>query len=162
MKFLSAPWRWDFISGKKKNKGCVFCNALKLPDNESFICCRGDRFFVILNRYPYNSGHLMIVPYAHVDSPDKISGEDSKEMWELVNTSMAVLKQSFNPVGFNLGMNLGKVAGAGVKDHIHLHIVPRWEGDANFMPVIAKTDVASYDLRTIFDILHNEFNRFNR
>lgn len=159
MKFLSAPWRWDFISGIKKNKGCVFCNALKLPDNESHICRRGDRFFVILNRYPYNSGHLMIVPYAHVDSPDKISGEDSKEMWELVNTSMAVLKRSFNPVGFNLGMNLGKAAGAGVKDHIHLHIVPRWEGDANFMPVIGKTEVASYDPQRIFEILHKEFNR---
>ncbi len=101
----------------------------------------------------------MIVPYAHVDSPEKISGEDSKEMWELVNTSMAVLKRSFKPVGFNLGMNLGQAAGAGVKDHIHLHIVPRWEGDANFMPVIGKTEVASYDPQTIFEILHKEFNR---
>lgn len=158
MKFLSAPWRWDFISGVKKTKGCVFCNAVEQLDIESHICRRGDRFFVILNRYPYNSGHLMIVPYAHVDSPEKIPGEDSKEMWELVNTSMAVLKRCFNPAGFNLGMNLGRAAGAGVKDHIHLHVVPRWDGDANFMPVIGKTDVASYDLQTIFEILHKEFN----
>jgi ATP adenylyltransferase len=159
MKFLSAPWRWDFISGSKKQVGCVFCNAQKLPDNESFICYRSENFFIILNRYPYNSGHLMIVPYAHVDSPAGISSGESEEMWELVNKSITVLARSFNPAGFNIGMNVGKAAGAGIKDHLHLHLVPRWEGDANFMPVIGKTEVASYDLTTIFDVLHKEFNR---
>ena len=159
MKFLSAPWRWDFISRISKKKGCIFCNALKLPDNESLICYKGENYFVILNKYPYNTGHLMVVPYKHVNSPDQISPEESMEMWALMNKSMAVLKKSFNPMGFNLGMNLGKVAGAGVKDHIHLHIVPRWEGDANFMPIIGKTEVVSYDIKSVFDVLQKEFNR---
>lgn len=159
MKFLSAPWRWDFISGKKKEEGCVFCNALKLPEDQSLICYKGKDFFVILNKYPYNTGHLMIVPYEHTDAPNDISPEKSMEMWELVNTSMEILKKSFNPRGFNLGMNLGQVAGAGIKDHIHLHIVPRWDGDANFMPIIGKTEVVSYDMKTVFEILKNEFNR---
>jgi ATP adenylyltransferase len=158
MKFLRAPWRWDFISRLTREKGCVFCNALKKPDHESLICYRGEKYFVILNRYPYNSGHLMIVPYLHMDSPEKIPAPEASEMWELMNKSMAILRRSFNPAGFNLGMNIGKVAGAGVKDHFHLHIVPRWEGDANFMPIIGQTEVASYNIDTIFEILHKEFN----
>jgi len=159
MKFLSAPWRWDFISRISKKKGCIFCNALKLPDNESLICHKGENYFIILNKYPYNTGHLMVVPYKHVNSPDQISPEESMEMWALMNKSMAILKKSFNPMGFNLGMNLGKVAGAGVKDHIHLHIVPRWDGDANFMPIIGKTEVVSYDIKSVFDVLLKEFNQ---
>lgn len=159
MKFLSAPWRWDFLTRLVRDKGCVFCKALKKPDNESLICYKGEKYFVIMNRYPYNSGHLMIVPYAHVDSPDKIPVEQAAEMWDLMNKCMAVLKRSFKPVGFNLGMNLGRAAGAGVRDHFHLHIVPRWDGDANFMPIIGKTEVASYDINTIFEILYEEFKR---
>jgi ATP adenylyltransferase len=159
MKFLSAPWRWDFLTRLIRDKGCVFCNALKKPDNESLICCKGEKYFVIMNRYPYNSGHLMIVPYVHVDSPEKIPAEQAAELWDLMNKCMAVLKRSFNPVGFNLGMNLGKAAGAGIRDHFHLHIVPRWDGDANFMPIIGKTEVVSYDIDTIFEILYKEFKR---
>ena len=158
MKFLSAPWRWDFISRLVRAKGCVFCNALKLPPDESLICYRGEKYFVILNKYPYNTGHLMIVPYSHLDSPDKIPPEDSVEMWALMNKAMDILKRSFSPVGFNMGMNIGRAAGAGVKDHCHLHIVPRWDGDANFMPIIGATDVVSYDINTIFSILQKEFN----
>lgn len=158
MKFLKAPWRWDFISKTSKEKDCIFCKALKKTDQESLICYRGNTYFVIMNRFPYSSGHLMIVPYQHVDTPEKIRAEESVEMWELMNKSMAILKRSFNPAGFNIGMNLGKAAGAGVKDHIHIHIVPRWEGDANFMPVIGKTAVISYNIETIFEILHNAFN----
>ncbi|MCU0285798.1 MAG: HIT domain-containing protein [Acidobacteria bacterium] len=158
MKFLKAPWRWDFISRIVREKGCVFCDALKKTDQESLICYKGNKFFIIMNRYPYNSGHLMIVPYRHIDSPDKIPAVAAVEMWELINKSMNILKRNFNPAGFNIGMNLGKAAGAGVQDHIHLHIVPRWEGDANFMPVICQTDVVSYDINTIFQILHKDFN----
>lgn len=159
MKFLSAPLRWDFISRISKKKGCIFCNALKLPDNESLICFRGEKYFVILNRYPYNSGHIMIVPYEHIGSTENISSEESTEMWNLMNESIAILKKSFNPVGFNVGMNIGKAAGAGVIDHIHLHIVPRWEGDANFMPIIAKTDVVSYDINHIYNVLQKGFTQ---
>jgi ATP adenylyltransferase len=158
MKFLSAPWRWEFISALIKKRGCVFCDALQLPEGESLICYRGKDFFVILNKYPYNTAHLMIVPYEHVDAPEKIPPQKTLEMWELMNRSLEILKKQFNPQGFNIGMNIGPVAGAGVRDHIHLHIVPRWSGDANFMPVIGKTRVLSYSIETIFDILRREFN----
>lgn len=159
MKFLAAPWRWEFISSLVKKKGCVFCDALQLPEEDSLICFRGKEFFVILNKYPYNTAHLMIVPYRHVDSPDLISPQDTVEMWELMNRCLAILKEQFNPQGFNIGMNIGRVAGAGVKDHCHLHIVPRWDGDANFMPVIGKTRVLSYSIEEICKIVRTEFNR---
>ena len=159
MKFLSAPWRWDFISSLIKKEGCVFCNALQMPEKESLICHRGTDFFVILNKYPYNTAHLMVVPYAHVDTPDKISPQKTVEMWELMNRSMAIIRNQFNPNGFNLGMNIGKVAGAGVKDHFHLHIVPRWDGDSNFMPIIGETRVLSYSIEAIFEIIHREFKQ---
>jgi ATP adenylyltransferase len=159
MKFLSAPWRWDFISSLIKKKGCVFCDALKMPENDSLICFKGNDFFVIMNKFPYNTAHLMVVPYEHVPSPDQIPAEKTVEMWELMNRSMAIIKEKFNPQGFNLGMNVGRVAGAGVKDHCHLHIVPRWDGDANFMPVTGKTRVLSYSIEHIFEILHSEFKR---
>ncbi len=161
MKFLAAPWRWDFISqiGKKKNEACIFCRALELPGNESLVCYKGKDFFVILNKFPYSTGHLMIVPYKHVNSPGKIAPAESTEMWELMNKSLDILKKSFNPDAFNIGMNIGRAAGAGVKDHCHLHIVPRWEGDANFMAVVGKTKVVSYSLDKVFKILEKEFNK---
>jgi len=159
MKFLSAPWRWEFISSLIKKKGCVFCEALTLPENDSLICHRGRDYFVILNKFPYNTAHLMVVPFQHVDSPDKIDAQKTVEMWELMNRSMAIIREQFNPQGFNVGMNIGQVAGAGVKDHWHLHIVPRWGGDANFMPVIGKTRVLSYSIETIFTILRDEFKK---
>ncbi len=159
MKFLPAPWRWDFISGIGKTKGCIFCQALKLPEDKSLICYRGEKYFVILNKYPYSTGHLMIVPYTHLDLPDKIAPEESLEMWALMNRSLSILRQNFRPSGFNIGMNIGKTGGAGVEDHFHLHIVPRWEGDANFMAVIGQTKVVSYSLEKVFAILKREFNR---
>jgi ATP adenylyltransferase len=159
MKFLSAPWRWDFITRIGKKKGCVFCEALNLPEEESLVCHKGDSFYVILNKYPYSTGHLMIVPYEHLDYPDKVSPEKSMEMWELMNRSMAALKDNFNPAGFNLGMNLGRLSGAGVKDHFHLHIVPRWDGDANFMPIIGETRVLSYSIETILQVLKDAFKQ---
>lgn len=159
MKFLPAPWRWDFISRIGKKKGCIFCDALKLPEKESLVCYKGEKYFIILNKYPYSTGHLMIVPYEHLDLPEKIPLEESKEMWALLNKSLAILKSSFNPGGFNIGMNIGKAAGAGVKNHFHLHIVPRWEGDANFMAVVGKVKVVSYSVEKVFDILKREFNK---
>jgi ATP adenylyltransferase len=159
MKFLSAPWRWDFISNIVKKKGCIFCEALELPEKESLICHRGEGYFVILNKYPYNTAHLMVAPYEHVDSPDKIPPQKTIEMWELMNRGMAIIKEKFNPGGFNLGMNIGKIAGAGVKDHFHLHIVPRWDGDSNFMPIIGQTRVLSYSIDAVFEILSGEFKK---
>lgn len=159
MKFLSAPWRWNFISNSTGMEKCIFCESIKLPDKESLICYRGKKYFIILNKYPYNTGHLMIAPNEHLESPDKIAPESTVEMWRLMNLSLKILKEQFNPHGFNLGMNIGKSAGAGVKEHFHLHIVPRWEGDSSFMATIGKTKLLSYDIENIYNILHKEFNK---
>jgi len=130
MKFLPAPSRWSFISKIGGNKKCIFCEALKLKDKDSLVCYKGENSFVILNKFPYNTGHIMVVPYEHVDSPDKIDYKILCEMWGLITKSLKILKKNFRPDGFNIGMNVGKAAGAGVKDHFHIHIVPRWDGDA--------------------------------
>lgn len=159
MKFLSAPWRWGFISEIiRKNKNCVFCEALKQDPKDSLVCFIGKHSYVILNKYPYNCAHLLIVPKVHVNSPLEIGSEISSEMWVLMIRSIDILKKKFNPDGFNIGMNLGKAAGAGIKNHFHLHIVPRWQGDANFMPIIGKTDVVSFDIKEIHGILYKEFS----
>jgi len=160
MKFLSAPWRWSFVSGLvKKEKACVFCSALEKKDSfDSLICHRGVNYFVILNKYPYSTGHLMIVPYKHTTNTSDISPENTVEMWELMNKAVDILKSNFSPDGFNIGMNIGNAAGAGVKDHFHLHIVPRWNGDANFMAVLGNTKVMSYDIDEVFKKISDGFN----
>jgi ATP adenylyltransferase len=140
MKFLSAPWRWDFISQIGKIKGCVFCEALKQPEDQSLICHRGKDFFVILNKYPYSTGHLMIVPYEHVNSPELIAPEKTVEMWSLMNQAMAIIRENFHPGGFN-------------------HIVPRWDGDANFMPIVGETRVLSYSMDTVLRMLRDGFKK---
>lgn len=158
MKYLQAPWRWSFISGLiNKDKGCVFCKAQQLNGLESLICCRGKNYFVILNKYPYNTGHLMIVPYKHISLPEEISPKNTEEMWMLMNKSLKILKELFHPDGFNIGMNIGNAGGAGVKDHIHLHIVPRWNGDSNFMATIGKTKVMSYEIETVYNKISEGF-----
>jgi ATP adenylyltransferase len=159
MKFLPAPWRWDFICGLNKEDDCVFCRAQKQTDSEALICWRGEKFFVILNRYPYSSGHLMVAPYAHLSSPEKLAADDLREMWDLTNRSLSLLKEKFHPDGFNIGMNIGKAAGAGIKDHFHQHVVPRWQGDANFMATVGATRVLSYDLEKVFPIIANAFDK---
>jgi ATP adenylyltransferase len=153
MKYLSAPWRWSFITGLKQETGCVFCRALQGDDEAGLVLLRGRSFFVILNKYPYSSGHLMVAPLAHLDSPERLQAAELQEMWELANRSLAALRSAYGPQGFNLGMNLGLAAGAGVKDHFHLHVVPRWPGDANFMPVVGETRVASFDLQQVYRTL---------
>ena len=160
MKFLQAPWRWSFISGliNKENK-CVFCSAQKQEGLDALICYRGKNYFVILNKYPYNTGHLMVVPYKHLTNPSEISPEDTMEMWSLMNKSLDILKENFSPDGFNIGMNIGDASGAGVKGHFHLHIVPRWSGDSNFMAVIGKTKVMSYDLAEVYNKISEGFTQ---
>lgn len=158
MKFLQAPWRWEFISRHIGGGTCVFCQAAAAEsDRENLVCHRGSDFFVILNKYPYATGHLMVVPYAHTRDASAISGEQAGEMWTLVNRAMAILLKNFKPDGFNVGMNLGTAAGAGIKEHLHLHLVPRWSGDANFMPVIGKARVMSYDMLEVYDVLAEGF-----
>ncbi|MBN2398779.1 MAG: HIT domain-containing protein [Candidatus Aminicenantes bacterium] len=159
MKFIFAPWRWDFISGSKKEDGCIFCRAQRQTDEQALICRRGEKFFVIMNKYPYSSGHLLIAPYAHLSSPEHLAANDLKEMWELTNRSLSILKTNFHPEGFNIGMNIGQAAGAGITDHFHQHIVPRWQGDANFMATTGQTRVLSFDLDKIFQVIYNAFKK---
>jgi len=153
-----APWREEFILGKKE-KGCIFCRRLKRKnDRKDLILARGKKNFVIMNRYPYTNGHLMVVPYRHVAELSVLTSEEALEMMRLAAHSVEALKKSIRPQGFNLGMNLGRSAGAGVEGHLHLHIVPRWAGDANFMPVIGKTKVFSLSMGKTYDRLYPHLN----
>jgi len=141
MRHLFAPWRMEYI-GEQKDNGCFLCNfPIENNDEKNLILFRGTNSFIIMNRFPYNPGHIMIAPYKHVDSMDKLDREEIYEMIDLCNRSVKAIKECMTPNGFNIGMNLGRTAGAGVADHIHLHIVPRWEGDINFMPVLSDTKV---------------------
>ena len=141
MKHLWSPWRMDYIKSFKKD-GCVFCQALEQDDGpENLIVYRGAKNFVILNRYPYTSGHVMVLPYQHCQILVDLDAETRAEMMELASKSTAVLKEIYNAQGFNLGANLGAAAGAGIEEHIHLHIVPRWAGDTNYMSTVGETRV---------------------
>lgn len=142
MKHLWAPWRMAYIRAFKKD-GCVFCQAMKqtADGEDNLIVVRGEHAFVILNRFPYTSGHLMILPYLHVPRLEDLDPETRAEMMELVTRGTQVLQQVYNPQGFNIGINMGEAAGAGIEEHIHLHIVPRWSGDTNFMSSVGETRV---------------------
>ena len=142
MKHLWSPWRMTYIQQNNTEKGCVFCNALASEDDASnLVIYRGDHAFVILNRYPYTSGHLMIVPNEHSSTVQALSTEARSEVMELASRALTVLAEAYHPEGYNLGMNLGEIAGAGIAEHVHLHIVPRWGGDTNFMSTTAMTRV---------------------
>jgi len=159
MKYISAPWRADYVKKVFKMTGCVFCRSLKMKnDREALILFRGEHNFVMLNKYPYNPGHLMIAPYKHLDSPEKADKASTNEMMDLLKRALQVLRNCYNPQGFNTGMNVGQSAGAGVKDHFHLHVIPRWTGDSNFMPLIGKTKVVIEDLDTAYGQLASLFN----
>ncbi len=140
---LWAPWRSKYVAStaQKKNEACIFCEAIKLSDEKSYVVFKGKKNFIILNAFPYNPGHIMIAPYRHVGTLEALDAEESAEIMELVKLSLRVLRRVYNPDGFNVGINIGKAAGAGVESHVHIHVVPRWNGDANFMPVIADTKV---------------------
>lgn len=146
MKRLWAPWRAPYILGTKE-KGCLLCRvSQENRDEENYVVWRGELGYVMLNRYPYNAGHLMIVPYRHEGALENLQAKESLELIQLAQRSIVALKESMKPQGFNLGINLGSVAGAGIGEHLHLHIVPRWRGDTNFMPVLTSTKVVSQAL----------------
>ncbi len=131
-----------YIENHLREEGCIFCKALEKEDGpENLIVFRGKRAFVILNRYPYTSGHLMVVPFAHKETLEKLDAETRAEMMELTTQCMSVLRDIYHPHAFNMGANIGEAAGAGVKEHVHIHIVPRWSGDTNFMSTLAETRV---------------------
>ncbi len=141
MKHLWSPWRLEYLGGRRA-EGCIFCQAANGSDDvANLVLLRGERAFLILNRYPYNNGHLMVVPYAHVPSLEDLDSQTLTEIMLLLNRSLAALRSSLDPNGFNVGANLGKAAGAGIDEHVHLHVVPRWLGDTNFMPVVGDVRV---------------------
>lgn len=164
MDILWSPWRYDYIKADKTDtsagsSGCVFCDILNNPasDDENFIIKRAGFNFVILNIYPYISGHLMVVPYEHIADLDKAAKETTDELMDLTKKCQSVLREVYQPQGINLGMNLGKAAGAGVAEHLHLHILPRWIGDANFMTAIGETRTIPESLRTTYEKVKKEF-----
>lgn len=145
-----------------KAQGCFLCQKLaEKQDEENYILYRGRRNFILLNAYPYNPGHLMIAPYRHTGELEDMTEEERHEHMDLVAKGVMVLKEALHPTGFNLGVNLGRVAGAGVKDHIHTHIVPRWEGDVNYMPVIADIRVVPEALAATYEKLKSVFPRLS-
>jgi ATP adenylyltransferase len=147
-----APWRIGYILSDKKEDGCVFCNAFRAKDDKKYlVLCRSEYSFIIMNKFPYNAGHVMIVPNKHIDNPLLLSEEEQLDIFTMVNKGINALKQALKPDGFNLGMNLGRVAGAGIDDHIHIHIVPRWNGDTNFMSTVADIKVISESIEETYE-----------
>jgi ATP adenylyltransferase len=138
---LWAPWRLEYVGQADEQEGCVFCAARDGGDVEKLVVHRGARAFVLLNKFPYASGHLLVAPARHVGSFEELADEEALELHRLTRAALRALGGAYRPEGYNVGWNLGRVAGAGVLDHVHLHVVPRWAGDTNFMPVLADVKV---------------------
>jgi ATP adenylyltransferase len=156
---LWAPWRVEYILGEKP-KGCIFCDFPAAPesaDRKNLLVHRGARSFTCLNRYPYNSGHVMVIPRAHVADLGALSAEEWKDLGDELRRAEAVLRAVYRPDGINVGMNLGRSAGAGIDDHLHWHLVPRWVGDNNFMPVLADQRVVVEALDAAWERLRAGF-----
>jgi ATP adenylyltransferase len=160
---LWSPWRSEYIASggaaEPETKECIFCNLQANPskDETNFVLHRAEYNFIVLNIYPYISGHLLIVPYQHIGELDAVPKETSDELMDLTKRSQTALREAYQPAGFNLGMNLGHAAGAGIVDHVHIHIMPRWIGDTNFMSTVGNTRVISEDLATTYRKLWGKF-----
>ena len=160
MRYLSAPWRADYVRQASTMTGCVFCDALKRGDDRAAtVLLRGRRNFILLNRFPYTPGHLMIAPNRHLADFAKATPAERAELADLYAAALRVLGRAYRPQGFNAGMNLGQSAGAGVTGHYHLHVVPRWTGDSNFMPLVGGTRVFIEDLDSTYQKLRPLFDR---
>jgi ATP adenylyltransferase len=154
MDYLWTPWRYRYVSDPAKNDRCIFCDALAAADDAGRLIVERDaKNFVILNRFPYTSGHLMIVPYAHIPDLASADAETLSEMMRIAQRAQKALANTYHPEGFNVGINLGRAAGAGVTGHLHMHVLPRWAGDANFMTVTGETRVEPEELSTTFQRL---------
>ncbi|HUT80521.1 MAG TPA: HIT domain-containing protein [Candidatus Bathyarchaeia archaeon] len=161
MKKIWAPWRLEYIKQPKENS-CFICDIIKdkpEKDRENLILYRGKKAIILINKFPYISGHLMVAPLMHTADISDIPKETSDELWGLTIEAVELLKRAINPEGFNIGMNLGKVSGAGLKTHIHIHIVPRWSGDTNFMPILGDTRIISQALEDTYDLLKNQLSK---
>ncbi len=157
MEHIWAPWRMEYIETGKP-KGCILCDRPEENnDAPNYILYRGGKNFVMMNRYPYNPGHLMVSPYRHIAGLEELGDEELLEHWQIVARSLKVLRKAFNPAGFNIGVNMGRAAGAGIEEHFHTHIVPRWHGDTNFMPVVGGARVIPQALSETYEKLKGEF-----
>ncbi len=161
MKHLWAPWRMEYIENEIDKPGdCIFCAFPEAHEDEKyFIPFRSEKCFVILNKFPYNNGHVMVVPYLHTGDFLSLPADVLLDLQQTIQKTIRVMKNIMGPHGFNVGMNIGRTAGAGIDEHLHFHIVPRWDGDTNFMPIISDTKVVSESLQATFEKFKNEFNR---
>ncbi len=160
---LWAPWRLKYIQSVSKDKTvgkCLFCEIVKKDDKEAYIIHRGRYNYIVLNAFPYTTGHVMIVPYKHVGSIEQLDNETLVEMIELLKMVIGVLKEVYAPDGFNIGFNIGRAAGAGIEAHVHLHIVPRWIGDSNFMTIISATRVLPEALEDTYNKLKSSIRKY--
>jgi ATP adenylyltransferase len=157
MDYLWTPWRYAYVSTADKATGCVFCDKQRSGDREGFIVHRGRYCFIVLNIFPYTSGHVMIVPYQHLAELEHLPAEAANEMMALAQKLEHVLRRLYHPDGINLGMNIGKAAGAGVAGHIHMHVLPRWVADSNFMTTVAETRVLPETLEQTWKRLRDAF-----
>jgi ATP adenylyltransferase len=154
MDFLWTPWRYRYIADATKDAGCIFCDAIAANDDTmTLIVLRGEKNYIILNRFPYTTGHIMVVPYTHTSELSQAEPETLAEMMRLAQRVQGALENTYHPQGYNLGMNLGRAAGAGVVGHLHLHVLPRWAGDANFMTVVGETRLEPEELSTTYEKL---------
>jgi ATP adenylyltransferase len=160
MEYLWTPWRSTYIKAEKREGRCIFCEAVAGSDDEkSLVVHRGKHSFIILNRYPYTSGHLMIAPYVHVARLNDASAQATDEVMGFTRQLEVVLEQAYRPDGINVGMNLGRAAGAGIAEHIHMHVLPRWIGDANFMTSVATTRIIPESLEETFSKIKQGFDK---
>ena len=157
MDHLWTPWRYAYVTGADRLSGCIFCDTPKQSDEQARIVHRGEYCYVILNTYPYTNGHVMVVPYAHLDELLKLPTDAAHEMMALTQKMESVLRKLYVPDGINLGMNIGKAAGAGVAEHIHMHVLPRWVADANFVSVIGETRVLPETLDVTWERIRKAF-----
>ncbi|MDI9645640.1 MAG: HIT domain-containing protein [Archaeoglobales archaeon] len=159
MEKIFAPWRIRYVLAPKP-KNCIFCDFPRQDrDKENLILFRGSKAFIIMNRNPYTPGHVMVCPYRHVPSTLELEDEELKETMKLVNLAIKVIKEAMNPDGFNIGANIGKVAGAGIAEHLHIHVVPRWSGDTSFMPILADVQIVPEALEETYEKLKEKIEK---
>jgi ATP adenylyltransferase len=161
MKAIGAPWRMTYIRGEKAER-CVLCSASENCTCTDLRLLEGERSFIMMNRYPYTTGHLMIIPYRHCSLIEDLGPEEKVEIFDFITLSVKLLKESINPDGFNIGVNLGKAAGAGIEDHLHVHVVPRWNGDTNFVSVVGDVRVIPEDVVKTWEQLLPYFQKYRQ
>jgi ATP adenylyltransferase len=160
MNVIWAPWRMSYVKRARQPASCIFC--LQRPSRQDaarLVLHRGRHGFVMMNRFPYNSGHLLVAPYAHVKDLERLSAEQALDLLRMTNRSIQILREAIRPEGFNVGLNLGQVSGAGIEAHVHIHVVPRWNGDTNFMSLLAETRVIPEHLRATYRKLRKGFDK---